>query len=446
MDDPDPDLFLLLNVPFYTDPAVLAGLFGIVLLLILSGLIAAMEVGFFALGPVQIESLRNDQGAASRKIIQLLDKPKNLIATIVLSHNLVNIGVVLVSESLSDVLFEFPDNPALGFFVKVVVVTFFIVLVGEVIPKIYSGINPLSVARALVMPLDWLQRVFRPINYLLISGSAFLEKRIGKGSQTLSIEDLSQALELTSNQHSEEEERKILEGIVEFGNTEVKEVMKPRLDVVAFDASLAYDELLELIRKYGFSRVPVYKENLDQITGILVVKDLLPYLNEGKNFPWQKLTRPTYFVPENQKIDEVLAEFQKRKNHLAVVVDEYGGTSGIITLEDILEEILGEINDEFDDDELNYSRLDDSTFVFEGKIALNDLYRILRIDGDEFEENRGDADTLAGFILELCGKIPARNEKIEFGRFVFTIESADTRKINRVKLHIARQAEIQQTL
>lgn len=434
MEDPTGLFFsILLGIAPIT-PSVIAGLIAIAILLLLSASIAAMEIGFFSLNPQQLLELENSGKPAAQKIIQLLQKPKNLIATIVLSHNLVNIGVVVISESLSDQLLQFPDNPGLVFFLKVVVVTFFIVLVGEVIPKIYTNTNPVSVSQALVYPLDILQKIFRPLSYLLIQTGSIFDNRLKSKTQSISVEDLSQALELTSNEHTPEEERKILEGIVEFGNTEVKEIMRSRMDIVGVEIETGFHDLLHQVLSSGFSRVPVYNESLDNVEGILVMKDLLPYINEENSFNWKKLIRKPFFVPGTKKIDDLLKEFQRKKNHMAIVIDEYGGTSGLVTLEDILEEILGEINDEFDDDELVYSRLDDQTIVFEGKIALNDFYRVLRIDGYSFEEKRGEADTLAGFMLELSGKIPMKNEKIFFEDYTFIIESADKRKINRVKV------------
>lgn len=272
------------------------------------------------------------------------------------------------------------------------------------------------------------------MSYLLIQTGSIFDKRLKSKAQSISVEDLSQALELTSNEHTPEEERKILEGIVEFGNTEVKEIMRSRMDIVGIEFETGFHDLLKEILNSGFSRVPVYKESLDQVEGILVMKDLLPHIHEENSFNWRKLIRKPFFVPATKKIDDLLKEFQRKKNHMAIVIDEYGGTSGLVTLEDILEEILGEINDEFDDDELVYSKLDDHTIVFEGKIALNDFYRVLRIDGYSFEEKRGEADTLAGLMLELSGKIPMKNEKIYFDDYTFIIESADKRKINRVKV------------
>jgi gliding motility-associated lipoprotein GldD len=410
-------------------------------LLVISSLIAAMEVSFFSLGPTQIEELKSIGKPSSLKIIELLDNPKKLIATVVMSHNLVNIGVVIISEMLFLQLLDFTTNPLMGFIIKVIVVTFIILLVGEVIPKIYAAKKPLAIALKMVYPLVYLQKALTPFIYILVQSTSLIDKRVKQKAHTLSIDDLSQALELTSNEHTPEQERKILQGIVEFGNTEVRQIMKPRIDVVAFDQEASFEDIISLINKNGFSRVPVYRDTLDNVIGVLYVKDLIAHLHQNNEFKWQFLLRPAFFVPEGKKIDDLMKEFQAKKNHLAIVVDEYGGTNGIVTLEDIIEEIVGEINDEFDDDELVYSKLDDNNYVFEAKIPLNDLYRVLNIDGEEFEEKKGESDTLAGFILELSKKIPLKNEKIPFNNYVFTIESVDKRRINRIKVTMTNKIE-----
>ncbi len=411
------------------------------ILLICSAIIAAAEVSFFSLAPADFELLELDNGSSSQKLMQLLDKPKSLIATIVMSHNLVNIGVVIISEMIFSQHFDFSDSPVTGFLIKVVVVTFIILLIGEVIPKIYAAKNPRGLALKMVFVFDVVQRLLGPFVWLLVNIAGMFDKRIKQKSPDLSVDQLSQALELTSSEHTPEEERKILQGIVEFGNTEVSQIMKPRIDVVAFDENTPFLEIIDLIIKNGFSRVPVYSETLDKVVGVLFIKDLIAHLDKDNSFKWQTLLRPAFFVPESKKIDDLMKEFQIKKIHLAVVVDEYGGTNGIVTLEDVIEEVIGEINDEFDVEELVYSKLDDSNFVFEAKIPLNDLYRVLDIDGQVFEEKKGESDTLAGFILELSGKIPIKNEKIEFDNYVFTIESVDKRRIKRIKLTIINHFE-----
>lgn len=434
MDDPLPFLLNSFQNAF-ADPKVIVALIATVVLLIISALIAAVEVAFFSLSPPQLQRLGQSGKSAGHRITQLLEKPKSLIATIVLSHNLVNIGVVILSESLADSLLHFPDNPLLSFILQVVVVTFFIVLVGEVIPKLYSAANPEGIAMASVYPVELLVKLFSPINFLLVKSTGLLDKRLKANNPQLSVEELSHALELTSNEHTPEEERKILEGIVEFGNTEVKEIMTSRLDMVAIEQGANFRELRDLLINTGFSRIPVYDKTLDKVTGLLVVKDLLPHANSSE-FDWKGLIRPAFYVPENKKIDDLLREFQRRKMHIAIVVDEYGGTSGLITLEDIIEEILGEIHDEFDDEGHNYQRIDAGTWDFEAKIHLNDVYRIMEIDGLEWEKRRGGADTLAGFVIEIAGRIPSRKSVIDWEGYRFTIESADRRKIHRIRVAV----------
>ena len=411
------------------------------ILLICSAIIAAAEVSFFSLTPGDFEFLSQDKSVSATKLTQVLDKPKSLIATIVLSHNLVNIGVVIISEMFFDQHFNFGDNPLLGFIIEVVVVTFIILLIGEVIPKIFASKDPRKIAVKMIHIFDFAQRAMWPFVWVLVSIAGAFDKRIKQKTPDLSVDQLSQALELTSSEHTPEEERKILQGIVEFGNTEVSQIMKPRIDVVAFDENTPFLEVIDLIIKNGFSRVPVYSDTLDHVVGVLFIKDLIAHLDKDNDFKWQTLLRPAFFVPESKKIDDLMKEFQIKKIHLAIVVDEYGGTNGIVTLEDVIEEVIGEINDEFDVEELVYSKLDDNNYVFEAKIPLNDLYRVLDIDGQAFEEKKGESDTLAGFILELSGKIPVKNEKINFDNYIFTVESVDKRRIKRIKLTIIKHIE-----
>ncbi len=429
---------LFINSSVLLEPSVLAGLLGMMVLLFLSALIAAAEVGFFSLIPSQIAILKNTYTPASQRAMQLLEKPKKLLATIVVAHNLVNVGVIVISETIFHKLFDFSSNPTLGFVIQVVIVTFLILLIGEVIPKIYSTQNALKTATRLVYPVVAMQKLLWPLSSILIYLTSLIDSRIKQQGHNISVDDLSHALELTSNEHTPEQEQKILKGIVEFGNTEVRQIMKARMDVVAFDVELTFEELIAKIVESGFSRVPIYKDSLDNILGILYIKDLLAHL-AAEHFDWKSLIRPALFVPENKKIDDLMKEFQTKKNHLAVVVDEYGGTCGIVTLEDIIEEVVGDIKDEFDEDELTYSKLDDYNYVFEGKILLNDLYRVLDIDADEFEGVKGESDTLAGFILELSGKIPQKFEKISHRDFIFEIESVDKRRIKRVKVTLPKR-------
>ncbi|MFL5765297.1 MAG: gliding motility-associated protein GldE [Bacteroidia bacterium] len=410
-------------------------------LLILVALVSAAEASFFSLTPTDMEVLRNSDAKVDHRILEHIESPKRLLATLLISVNFINIAIVILNATFifgPEGWFSFPGSPLLGFVIQVVVVTFLILLIGEVTPKIYATQNPLKACRTLIYFVAILQRIFYPISSFLILTTSLLDKVIKPRSHNISVDELSQALDLTSDEDIPEEDHKILKGIVKFGNTDVKQIMQPRTLVTAFETRLGFSKLLAGITAYGFSRVPVYTESLDNIVGVLYTKDLLQFINEPDSFNWQGIIRPPFFVPENKKIDDLLREFQVKKIHLAVVVDEYGGTSGIVTLEDVIEEIVGEINDEFDDDDLVYSKLDDNNFVFEGKAPLNDIYRVLEIEGEDFEDAKGEADTLAGFILEIEGRIPTKNEKITFKNLIFTVESADNRKIKRVKITIDR--------
>lgn len=444
--EPPATYHLLLTLPlgfvvkeFTLGIALVLGTMG--LLLFLSALVSASEVAFFSLKPADLEKLRESVSRTSKAILQLLDKPKRLLATQLIAINFLNIGVVVLSEFVMDELFDFSANPTLGFVIQVVVVTFLILLFAEVIPKVYANRHASATASLMAFPTLFIQKIFWPFSSLLMATTRFIDKRVKKRGVSISVEELSHALDITQDKATSDSEKKLLRGIVQFGNMDVKQIMKARLDVIAFEMDMPFSKLLDAIRNSGFSRVPVYKGTLDKISGVLYIKDLLAHLDKGDDFKWNTLIRQPFFVPENKMLDDLLREFQHKKIHLAIVVDEYGGTSGIVTLEDIIEEIVGEINDEFDDDNLVYSKLDDKNYVFEGKILLNDLARILDIDSDEFEVARGDADTLAGFILEFTGKIPKKNEQVKFHDHIFTIESADNRRIKRVKVTLPEEDE-----
>jgi gliding motility-associated protein GldE len=291
----------------------------------------------------------------------------------------------------------------------------------------------------MVYPISKMEQLFSPLSFVLTSFTNLIDKKIVKKSESISVDELSHALDLASDETVDEDDHKILRGIVKFGNTSVKQIMTSRIDVIAIDKQTSFDDVIKIILDSGYSRIPVFEENFDKISGVLYIKDLMPNLDQGKNFLWQNLIRPAFFVPENKKIDDLLKEFQEKKIHMAVVVDEYGGSSGVVSLEDIIEEIVGDISDEFDDEDVFYSKLDDKNYVFQGKILMNDFYRVLEIEGEEFEEEKGDSDTLAGFILEIHGKIPKRNEKIYFKNYLFVIEAADSRKITSLKLTILEE-------
>jgi putative hemolysin len=432
----DPLPALLLEISFSISTPVVFGFIAVAVLLMLSAMISGSEVAFFSLSPKEIKRLELSKKKADKLILQLLAVPKELLATILIANNFVNVAVVIISSFITTEMFDFSRHPQLAFLVQVVVVTLILLLIGEVLPKVYATKYSLPMAEIMSYPLLILKKLSAPLIFFLISLTTVIDKKIQKKSTHITVDDLSHALELTTEKDADEEEKKILRGIVKFGNTDVKQIMKSRMDVIAFDIQTSFPELLKKILESGYSRVPVYKDGFDKIEGVLYIKDLLPYLDEKNNFEWQKLIRTPFFVPENKKIDDLLKEFQEKKIHLAIVVDEYGGTSGIVTLEDILEEIVGEITDEFDDEDLIYSKIDENNYVFEGKVPLKDLYRVLDIEEKLFEDNKGDSDTLAGFILEHAGRIPAKNEILEFGNFIFTIESADKRRIKQIKVTI----------
>lgn len=435
--------FLLLN--FSASQAEVLGVvsasLAILLMLLFSALVSGSEVAFFSLGPNEKADIAESAEGSSKIIKELLERPKKLLATILIANNFVNVGIVILSTYLTEMLMaeDFPIR--FKFLLQVVVVTFLLLLLGEVVPKIYANKRPLRLAGIMAYPLFYIRFILNPFSSMLVSSTNFIDKRIKKKGHNISVDQLSQALELTTDENQDGEDQKILEGIVKFGTTDVKQVMTSRVDVISIEQGMTFHEVTELILEAGFSRIPVHKENFDSIVGVLYIKDLLPHLNK-KELDWNKLIRKPYFVPENKKIDDLLRDFQTKKTHLAIVVDEYGGSSGIITLEDILEEIVGDISDEFDDDDLFYSKLDDTTYVFEAKIALNDMYRVLDIDGDDFENEKGESETLAGFVLELFGKIPKKNEKLRFKEYQLTIEAADKRRIKRIKLQLPTSNEI----
>jgi gliding motility-associated protein GldE len=422
-------LFSLVNS---TGPILL-----VLLLLACSALISSSEVALFSLTPSQREQIRNAEDSSSRRIVDLLESPdketapKRLIATMLIANNTVNIAVVLLTETL----LPHSANPTwFEILLNVVLITFVIVLFGEVAPKVYATGHNLRVARFMSMPLIFIRRIFTPLTWFLMQTSTLLENRLRNfTASNISVDELGHALELTQDDNRSVEEHRILEGIVTFGSKEVNQIMKPRTDIAAVWHSDTFEEVMQVVMEKGYSRLPVYADSPDHISGFLFVKDLLPHLDE-KELDWHPLIRQPFFVPENKMIDDLLQEFQQSKIHLAIVVDEYGGTSGLVTLEDILEEIVGEISDEFDDEEKQYSKLDDRNYVFEAKMSLVDVYKILDIDGDIFDEARGDSSTLGGFVIEQAGRIPTKGEEIYFEGFIFRIESSDKRKINRIKI------------
>jgi putative hemolysin len=434
------EILYLLVGNISNQPYLLLGGMAMLILLFFSGLISGSEVAFFSLSPSDMEDLRSSSANTAKIALDLLEKPKFLLATILIANNLINVTIIVISTLLGNHIFGFIQNSIAQFLLQVLLVTFLILLAGEVIPKIYANSHQKKLASFMAFPLYFLTKIFKPLSFLLVFTTGIIDKRIRQTNPQISVDDLSHALDLTDSTEITGNEKQILKGIVKFGNTDVKQIMKSRVNVSAFEYHTDFSNLIEKIVESGFSRIPVYNETFDNIVGILYIKDLLPYLNE-KKFEWQKLLRPPFFVPENKKIDDLLKEFQHKKIHLAVVVDEYGGASGIVTLEDIMEEIVGEISDEFDEEDLAYSKLDDRNYVFEGKTALNDVYRVLRIDGEIFEQEKGDADTIAGFILEKAGRIPQKDAEIKFHNFTFKIESVDSRRIKTVKVTIDKEKE-----
>ncbi|MFT7613127.1 MAG: putative hemolysin [Parvicellaceae bacterium] len=405
-------------------------------LLIFSALISGSEVAFFSLSPSETEKLTKSKSKSSKRVLHQIQKPKDLLATILIVNNFINVAIVIISTYILEKLIDFGDTTViLRGIVEIGIVTFIILLIGEVIPKVYATNNAIKLARLMSFPLVLLRKAFYPIAILLVNGTSFIDKRIKKKGGDVSVDDLENALELTDKNERTDDEQKILEGIVKFGNTDAKQIMKPRMDVTAIEEGTLFEEIVTIIVESGYSRIPVYKESLDKITGILYAKDLIPHL-QTEGFRWEEITRSPVYVPENKKIDDLLREFQESKVHIAIVVDEYGGSSGIVTLEDILEEIIGDISDEFDDDDVIYSKVNETTYIFEGKTPLNDLYRVLEIEGEAFEENKGESDTIAGFLIERAGKILMKNEKVHFDNFTFTIEASDPRRIKQVKVEI----------
>lgn len=434
MDPEPPSLYFLLDIlqPFELNYAAL--LVVLLILLLASALVSGSEIAFFSLKSTDIDGLQQEQPKSYSQLTDLLDRPKTLLATILISNNFINVGIVILSSYLTNQMFDFSAQPTLGFLTQVIAITFLILLFGEVLPKVYATRNTVSFSSFMSAPMLTLRTIFLPASRILVRSTTFIEKRLKGTAQNLSVDDLSQALELTTDESTTKDEQKILEGIVKFGSTNVRQIMKPRMDVVSLDYNWDYAKVMSVILDSGYSRIPVYEENFDKIKGVLYIKDLLQHIGKDEKFKWQDLLWEPFFVPENKKIDDLLKEFQHKKIHLAIVVDEFGGTSGIITLEDVIEEIVGEISDEFDDEELVYSKLDDRNYVFEGKVHLTDFVKILDVEENGLKEASGDSDTLAGFLLEIAGKFPDTNEVIEYEGFRFKVESKDGRRIKRIKV------------
>ncbi|ERI62427.1 gliding motility-associated protein GldE [Capnocytophaga sp. oral taxon 863 str. F0517] len=399
-----------------------------------SALISGSETALFSLSSTEIEE--EAEKDSSSIIVQLLRRPQKLLATLLIANNLVNISIVLVFDPLGDFLFENMNEWVRAIF-EVGILTFVILLCGEILPKIYANRNNLAFARGIAPIIKVLDICLTPVSAIMTLFTSFINDKLHKRS-SISVGQLSQALELTSQEDTTREEHKILSGIVSFGNTDIRAVMHPRIDISAIDDTMSYKEVLAFIQENGYSRVPVYQDNIDNITGIIYAKDLLPYLDQ-QEFDWRRIKRKAFFVPENKKLDDLLSEFQQKKIHLAIVVDEYGGTSGVITLEDVIEEIVGEISDEYDSEDTFYTKLDENNFLFDGKTPLKDFYRVLAIEEEiqeKFEKIRGDSETIAGFLLELIEAFPEKKQEIPFENYLFTIESIDKKRIKQLKVTI----------
>ena len=398
-------------------------------LLIGSGLISGSEIAFFSLSPSDKNYLKESKSKKHKIILGLVESPKMLLATILISNNVINIAIIIISSLIFTNYISF-NSYILNFIFQILLTTFLILLFGEVIPKTYANRKPLVVAEIMAIPLMLLQRFLYPISNILVKSTNMINHNVQKKS-SLSVQKLSKAVNITSD--TKEEEKKFFEGIIQFGQTDVKQIMKARIDIIALDMNTPFEGVIKTILSSGYSRIPVYSETIDQIKGVLYIKDLLPYFDVAE-YDWTSNIREPFFVPESKKIDDLLKEIKERKMHLVVVVDEYGGTSGIVTLEDIIEEIVGDISDEFDQEDIIYSKIDNRTYIFDGKTSLNDFYRILNIDGDVFEKTKGEADTIAGFVLERIEKIPEEGQTCKFEEFVFTIEKLNKKRIISIKI------------
>jgi len=415
-------------------PGVVTGLVVIAILLFCSAMISGSEVAFFSMSPQKLIALKEHPSRASHRVLKHLERPERLLANILIANNFVNVGIIIISAFVTDSLFVFEMSEVLEFVIKVVLITFLLLLFGEIIPKIYANRFSRRFALWMALPLAVLDRVFHPLIYILVKSTGLVNRRLARKGQNISMEDLSEALDLTTG--VVEDEKEMLEGIVRFSNLEASEIMRPRTDVTAVDIQTDLKTLTRVIIDSGFSRIPVYEETSDNLKGILYVKDLIPHINKQAGFKWQKLIREPFYVPETKKINDLLKEFQEKKIHLAIVVDEYGGTEGIVTMEDILEEVVGEIIDESDGAEEYYRRVDARTTIFDGKTLLNDFYKITELEDGLFDDVKGDAETVAGLILELKGGFPRLNESLSCKNVKFTILGMDNRRIKEIKVFL----------
>ena len=410
------------------------------LLLVVSGFASGSEIAFFSLSPSDLNELDSEKNKCDADIEKLRDNSERTLATILITNNLVNVTIIMLCNYFFSSIISFGTSIWLEFLCITVLLTFILLLFGEIIPKVYCAQHALSVCRTFASPILFLRKLFWPLSSILMRTSVLADKVVQKDPHVLSVDDLEQALELTDKADLKEEQN-MLEGIVRFGDETVKDVMTSRQDIVDLDFHSSFPEVIQCIVENNYSRIPVYQDSIDNIRGILYIKDLLPHLNKSASFRWQSLIRPPYFVPETKKIDDLMRDFQTNKVHIAIVVDEFGGTSGLVTLEDILEEIVGEINDEYDEEEKTYVRINANTYVFEGKTLLSDFYKILKLDDDIFEEVEGDADTLAGLLLELKGDFPKEHERIDYRHFKFEIVELDGYRISKIKVIVGKEGE-----
>jgi len=408
-----------------------------ILLLFASGFVSASEIAFFSLSPNDLSEIEEEEHSSDKRITALLKDSERLLATILISNNFVNVTIIMLCNFFFAEVVNFGGSVIVEFLVITVILTFLLLLFGEIMPKIYSAQHTLRFCRMAAPVISVLTKVFAPLSNLLVRSTFIVNKCVAKRNYNLSVDELSHALELTDKAELSEESN-ILEGVIRFGGETAKEVMTPRLDMVDLDITSTFKEVLDCVVENGYSRVPIYEDSRDNIKGILYIKDLLPHLKKGEDFQWQNLVRPAYFVPETKMIDDLLRDFQANKIHIAIVVDEFGGTSGIVTMEDIIEEIVGEINDEYDEEEHSYVKVNDHTYVFEAKTLLSDFYKIVKIDSDTFEDIEGDADTLAGLLLEIKGEFPKLHEKLEYDNFLFEVLEMDARRILKVKVIIGK--------
>ena len=430
--DPEPSL----NFAYTVDTNLVYGFVGIAVLLLCSALVSGAEVALFSLSQTDVDEATQGNTSKGKIISGLLERPKKLLATLLVANNFINIGVVILFSFIGGDLFSSITSPVLKFTLEVVLVTFLLLLFGEVLPKVYASRNNVKFAKLIAYPIAILDKFLSPISIPMRETTIFLHNKLGKQKTNFSVDQLSQALELTSSDETSLEEQKILLGIVTFGNTDTKQVMSPRIDIFGLEITESFSEIYSKIIEKGYSRIPIYRDNIDQIEGVLFVKDLLRHLDKEEDFEWNTLIRDPFFVPENKKLDNLLKDFQRMKSHLAIVVDEYGGTSGLVSLEDVIEEIVGDISDEFDDENANFIKIDEKNYLFEGRANLKDFYRIIDVDEEVFEIKKGEAETLAGFILEISGNFPAKGQKISYENCLFTIETVDKKRIKQIKVTI----------